>query len=205
MQQCWNSSPSERPSFSEIHETFDRFLSTHTQEKYPCTQLLSQPTPNRSAYNSMVDDDENPADPLPVNLDIETSDGEGSRVHNAHQSETEGSRVHNAHQSETEGSRVHNAHQSETEGSRVHNAHQSETEGSQVHNTYQRSSPDHFETRKLSPSDTSKTVTTPDSIVVMCAKQKLPHAIIRYVKTPNIGPQVNLELTDSQEQRLTFM
>ena len=179
MQQCWNSSPSERPSFSEIHETFDRFLSTHTQEKYPCTQLLSQPTPNRSAYNSMVDDDENPADPLPVNLDIETSDGEGSRVHNAHQSETEGSQVHNAHQSETEGSQVHNAHQ--------------------------KSSPDHFETRRLSPSDTSKTVTTPDSIVVMCAKQKLPHAIIRYVKTPNIGPQVNLELTDSQEQRLTFM
>ena len=163
MQQCWNSSPSERPSFSEIHETFDRFLSTHTQEIYPCTQLISQPTPNRSAYNSMVDDDENPADPLPVNLDIETSDGEGSRVHNAHQSETEGSQVDNAHQ---------------------------------------RSSPDHFETRRLSPSDTSRTITTPDSIVVMCAKQKLPHATIRYVKTPNTGPQV-LELTDSQEQRLT--
>ena len=164
MQQCWNSSPSERPSFSEIHETFDRFLSTHTQEKYPCTQLLSQPTPNQSAYNSMVDDDENPADPLPVNLDIETSDGEGSRVHNAHQSETEGSQVDNAHQ---------------------------------------RASPDHFETRRLSPSDTSRTITTPDSIVVMCAKQKLPHATIRYVKTPNTGLQVNLELTDSQEQRLT--
>lgn len=39
MLQCWNEDPEERPTFEELHKTFDQFLSNHIQDRYPYIEL----------------------------------------------------------------------------------------------------------------------------------------------------------------------
>ncbi len=39
MLQCWAEDPLERPNFSDLHKSFDQFLSNHTRERYPYIEL----------------------------------------------------------------------------------------------------------------------------------------------------------------------
>ena len=41
MHQCWHPNPSGRPKFSDLHQLFDRYLTKHTQEKYPYIDMDS--------------------------------------------------------------------------------------------------------------------------------------------------------------------
>lgn len=73
MLNCWSLEAEERPSFPELHKTFDSFLTTHTQDNYPYMEVLSKPY-----HLDNAEPTENPdTDPTPVNLDIEITDVDG--------------------------------------------------------------------------------------------------------------------------------
>lgn len=70
MLHCWSQEAEERPSFSQLHKTFDDFLIQQTEHKYPYMEVLSKPY-----HLDNLEPTENPDhDPAPVNLDMGITD-----------------------------------------------------------------------------------------------------------------------------------
>ena len=88
MLDCWSFEPEDRPSFSELRKTFDKFLTTQTQDKYPYMEVLSKPY-----YLDTVQP--KPAEPEPavINLDIEITDIDADQQ----QDNKRESRISNSH------------------------------------------------------------------------------------------------------------
>lgn len=70
MLDCWGLEVEERPSFPQLHKTFDDFLIQQTEHKYPYMEVLSKPY-----HLDNLEPTENPdPEPTPINLDIEITD-----------------------------------------------------------------------------------------------------------------------------------
>ena len=73
MLDCWNQEAGERPTFPELHKTFDDFLTQQTQDDYPYMEVLSKPYHLDDTANPPATDE----DVTPINLDIEITDVDG--------------------------------------------------------------------------------------------------------------------------------
>ena len=77
MLDCWSSDAEDRPSFSQLHKTFDGFLVKQTESKYPYMKVLSTPLHLCSTQPAEA----LKADLTPINLNIEVTDMDvGTRV-----------------------------------------------------------------------------------------------------------------------------
>ena len=70
MLNCWSLEAEERPTFSQLHKTFDGFLVQQTENDYPYMEVLSTPFHVDSTQPAETQE----ADPTPINLDIEITD-----------------------------------------------------------------------------------------------------------------------------------
>lgn len=66
MQNCWREVAGERPMFSELHATFDRFLKQQTQDQLPYMVVLSNPYPLEEMPSEVEE--------TPIDLDVEMLD-----------------------------------------------------------------------------------------------------------------------------------
>lgn len=66
MRDCWKQEAGERPTFSELHKVFDRFLKQQTQDQYPYIMVLSNP------YS--LEPEQREVEQTPINLDMELMD-----------------------------------------------------------------------------------------------------------------------------------
>ena len=66
MQGCWRQAPGDRPMFSELHATFDRFLKQQTQDQLPYMVVLSNPCP--------LEQNPSEIEETTINLDVEMID-----------------------------------------------------------------------------------------------------------------------------------
>lgn len=73
MQECWEADATERPSFPELHHTFDKFLTQHTQDHYPYMELLYT-APHHPDTTDTTDARQHDMDHTPINLDIKITD-----------------------------------------------------------------------------------------------------------------------------------
>ena len=66
MQNCWREVAGERPTFSELHATFDGFLKQQTQDELPYMVVLSNPYPLEEMPSEVEE--------TPIVLDVEMLD-----------------------------------------------------------------------------------------------------------------------------------
>ena len=69
MLQCWSDQANQRPTFPKLHQIFDKYLSKHTQDRYPYIELLSKPYHFDKLEPKTPDPEQ-----APVNLDFEVTD-----------------------------------------------------------------------------------------------------------------------------------